>query len=131
MFRQRTSQVIVFALLLIGITLVGVAGMRDRPNAILEVVAENFVFSGNNPTLYAKPGSKVKLIFRNESRGVEHNLAIEGLDVETEILRPGEREDIIFSVPPQDTILTYSCYLHPIMEGKFVVGNPDTIVTSR
>ncbi len=130
-FRQRTSQVIVFALLLIGITLVAVAAMRDRPNTILEVVAENFVFRGNNPTLYAKPGSKVKLIFRNEAHGIEHHLAIEGLDVDTDILRPGEREEIIFSVPPRDTILTYSCYLHPIMQGKFVIGNPDTIVTSR
>ena len=129
-FRQITSQVIVFALLLLGITLFAVAAMRDRPNAIMEVVAENFVFRGNNPTLYAEPGSKVNLIFRNEARGIEHHLVIEGLGVETAILRPGEREEISFSVPMQDTVLTYSCYLHPIMEGKFVVGDPSTLRAS-
>ena len=129
-FRQITSQVIVFALLLIGITLFAVEGMWDRPNAIMEVVAENFVFRGNNPTLYAEPGSKVNLIFRNEARGIEHHLVIEGLDVETEVLRSGEREEISFSVPLRDTVLTYSCDLHPIMKGKFVVGSPHIPPTS-
>ena len=62
-FRQRFSQAIVFALLSIGITLAIVTAMRDSTNAIMEVVAENLVFRGNNPTLYAEPGSKVKFDF--------------------------------------------------------------------
>ena len=112
---------IVIALLLIGITFVTVMATRDNPNVIIEVVAENLVFRGNNPTLYAEPGSKVSLIFRNEARGIEHHLAIEGLDVDTDVLRPGESQEINFSVPLRDTVLTYSCYLHPTMKGKFVV----------
>ena len=120
-FRQRSSQAIVFALLSISITLAIVTAMRDSPNAIMEVVAENLVFRGNNPTLYAESGSKVKLIFRNEARGIEHQLAIEGMDVETDVLRPGESQEINFFVPLRDTVLTYSCYLHPTMKGKFVV----------
>ena len=123
-FRQRSSQAIVFALLSIGITLAIVTAMRDSPNAIMEVVAENLVFRGNNPTLYAEPGSKVNLIFRNEARGIEHHLAIEGLDVATDVLRPGESQEINFSVPQRDTVLTYGCYLHPMMKGKFVIGSP-------
>ena len=122
-FRQRSSQAIVFALLSIGITLAIVTAMRDSPNAIMEVVAENLVFRGNNPTLYAEPGSKVNLIFRNEARGIEHHLAIEGLDVATDVLRPGESQEINFSVPQRDTVLTYGCYLHPMMNGKFVIGS--------
>ena len=123
-FRQRFSQAIVFALLSIGITLAIVTAMRDSPNAIMEVVAENLVFRGNNPTLYAEPGSKVSLIFRNEALGIEHHLAIEGLGVETDVLRPGESQEINFSVPQRDTVLTYGCYLHPMMKGKFVIGSP-------
>ena len=130
-FRQKIPQVIVFALVLIGTTLFGVETIRDRPNAIIEVVADNLVFRGNNPTIFAEPGSKVKLIFRNESNGIEHDLAIEGLDVETGILRPGDREEITFSTPPRDTVLTYYCVLHPMMKGKFVVGNPSSISLSR
>ena len=114
---------IVFAMLLIGITLPTVMAMRDSPNVIMEVVAENFVFRGNNPTLYADPGSKVNLIFRNEARGIVHQLAIEGLDVETDVLRPGDSQEINFFVPLRDTVLTYSCYLHSTMKGKFVVGS--------
>jgi len=117
-------------MLLVGITLVAGESMRSRPNTVIEVVAENLVFRGNNPTLYAEPGSEVKLIFRNEARGIEHHLVIEGLGVETAILRPGEREEIIFSVPMRDTVLTYSCYLHPMMEGKFVVGDASTLSAS-
>ena len=113
-----------FALLLIGITLATVMSTRDSPNVIMEVVAENFVFRGNNPTLYAEPGSKVNLIFRNEARGIVHQLAIEGLDVETDVLRPGENQEINFYVPQRDTVLTYGCYLHPMMKGKFVIGSP-------
>ena len=114
---------IVIALLLIGITLATVMAMRDSPNVIMEVVAENFVFRGNNPTLYAESGSKVKLIFRNEAHGIEHQLAIEGMGVETDVLRTGESREINFFVPWRDTVLTYSCYLHPAMKGKFVVGS--------
>lgn len=133
-FRQRFSQVIVFALLSIGITLAIVTAKRDSPvlsawppalrTTIMEVVAENFVFRGNNPTLYAEPGSKVSLIFRNESLGIEHHLAIEGLDASTDVLRPGESQEINFSVPQRDTVLTYGCYLHPMMKGKFMIGSP-------
>ena len=112
---------IVFALVLIGITLATVMAMRDSPNVIMEVVAENFVFRGNNPTLYTEPGSRVNLTFRNAARGIEHQLTIEGLDVETDVLRPGESQEINFFVPLRDTVLTYSCYLHPTMKGKFVV----------
>ena len=129
-FRQRSSQAIVFALLSIGITLATVTAMRDSPNAIMEVVAENLVFRGNNPTLYAEPGSKVSLIFRNAARGIEHHLAIEGLDVDTDVLRPGESQEINFSVPLRDTVLTYSCYLHSTMKGKFVVGHDHIPTTS-
>ena len=130
-FRRRISLVTVFGLLLLGITLVAVEARRDRPNTIIEVVAEDLVFRGNNPTLYAESGSKVKLIFRNEARGIEHHLGIEGLKVETDVLRPGEREEISFVVPLRDTVLTYSCYLHPAMKGNFVVGNPSNISASR
>ena len=114
---------IVFALLLIGITFATVMPTRDRPNIIMEIVAEDFVFRGNNPMLYAESGSKVKLIFRNEAHGIEHQLAIEGMGVETDVLRPGESREINFFVPWRDTVLTYSCYLHPAMKGKFVVGS--------
>ena len=112
---------IVFALLSIGITLATVMAMRDSPNVIMEVVAENFVFRGNNPTLYTEPGSQVNLIFRNAARGIEHQLTIEGLEVETDVLRPGESQEINFFVPLRDTVFTYSCYLHPTMKGNFVV----------
>ena len=114
---------IVFAMLLIGITFATVMPTRDRPNVIMEIVAENFVFRGNNPTLYTEPGSQVNLTFRNAARGIEHQLAIEGLDVETDVLRPGESQEINFFVPLRDTVFTYSCYLHPTMKGKFVVGS--------
>ena len=123
---------IVFVLLLIGITFATVIPSsclsdclisRDRPNVIMEIVAEDFVFRGNNPMLYAETGSKVKLIFRNEAHGIEHQLAIEGMGVETDVLRPGESREINFFVPLRDTVLTYSCYLHPAMKGKFVVGS--------
>ena len=115
---------IVFALLLIGITLVTVMATRNSPNVIIEVVAENFVFRGNNPTLYAEPGSKVNLTFRNEALGIDHHFAIEDLNVETDVLRPGESQEINFSVPLRDTVLTYGCYLHPMMKGKFAIGSP-------
>ena len=40
-FRRRISLVTVFGLLLVGITLVSVEARRDRPNVIIEVVAED------------------------------------------------------------------------------------------
>ena len=128
-FSSRIPYVILLALVFCGATLlVAAASKKDSSTITIEVVAEDLVFRGNNPTLYAEPGSRVKLVFRNESSGIEHNFVIEGIGVETDILRPGEREEIIFTLPPRDTVLTYVCSLHPkMMRGIFVVGSPNII----
>jgi hypothetical protein len=108
-------------LLVLGGIAATVVWVRRKPTTTLELVAEDLVFRGKNPTLYAKPGGKVRLVFRNEANGVVHQFSIDELSVETAILQPGTVEEICFPVPAQERVFTYTCKLHPIMTGRFVL----------
>lgn len=111
---------------LVGVLSVVLLAAQKKPTTSLELVAEDLEFRGGNPTLYAKAGSKVRLVFRNEADGVVHQLAVEGLDVESSLLQPGTREEICFPAPSEERVLTYVCKLHPLMRGRLVIrrGEP-------
>lgn len=68
----------------------------------------------------------MRLVFRNEARGMLHEVTVPDLGIKSSILEYGEEERLDFQAPAQDTVLTYVCDMHPMMKGKLVVGNPDT-----
>ncbi len=101
-------------------------GCQREPVVVLELVADDLVFRGDNPDISARAGSRVTLLFRNEADGVIHQLAIPGLDLETEILQPGDSAELRFKAPKESTVLTYSCELHALMKGRIVIDDPDS-----
>ena len=116
---------------LVGIFCLGLAaaslvvGCAREPDVTLELVADDLVFRGDNPTLYVTTGAKVQLTLRNEADGVIHQLAIPELAVETRILQPYESQALQFRAPDLETTLTYTCQLHSLMAGKIVVASPE------
>ena len=121
---RRNRFVILGSLMLVGV----IAAVAVRVTAVDEVVtlvAVELVFRGDNPTLYVTAGSKVKLVFRNEADGVIHQVTLTDLDIETEILQPGESESICFRAPAAGGVLTYACTFHSLMTGQVVVRSGD------
>ena len=90
---------------------------------IIEILAKDMMFNQTNPTIYLKPGTKVRLILHNEDPGMEHDLVIEALNLKTAIIKEGETAILEFTVP-KDGKFAYICSLHPrMMKGFFMVSN--------
>jgi plastocyanin len=110
------------AALLAGAVVVAVAVAHSRPTATMEVIADDLEFRGPNPTLHGEPGARVRLTFRNASRGIIHELVINDLKVKTGVLQPGETAEVCFTLPQREGTYAYACSLHSLMKGELVVG---------
>lgn len=88
------------------------------------LISENMEFRSENQDLRFPAGSRLHLIFRNQDRGIRHQVAIPELHVETPIIRSGEEVDRTFFLPGRDTILQIECPLHPMMSSRIIVENP-------
>jgi plastocyanin len=75
-----------------------------------------------NPSLQFKPGEQIKLTFRNEDAGMEHDFAIPGWGLATKRLQ-GEGQDVVaFTVPGRAESGKYACTPHSeMMNGQVVV----------
>tara|TARA_B100000809_G_C14658832_1_gene358820 strand:- start:29 stop:466 length:438 start_codon:yes stop_codon:yes gene_type:complete len=101
------------------------AGNLKRPEAVVTVVvvAKDMKFNQTNPTIYIRPGTKIRLILRNEDPGMRHDLVLEALGLETPILKEGESAILEFVVEDEG-LFEYICSLHPVlMRGILMVSD--------
>ncbi len=109
----------------LGVLMAWIPGSPSTESSETEVtlVAEGFVWNGDNPTLRFSKGSPVSVIVRNdEGPGVYHTLKFAGFGAASaEMLAPGESDTLRFT-PDADGIFSYTCSLHPgQMTGEVVV----------
>ena len=79
-------------------------------------------FGRTNPTITVKAGRKITIVLRNDDPGMQHDLLIEGLDVEIEVISFGETTRLTFTAPREPGVYVYLCSFHPIsMRGVFIV----------
>jgi len=64
-------------------------------------------FSFNPASISVKAGEKIKITFRNNGRS-PHNLVVEGLNIGTKTISPGQTETIEFTAPSSGTY-TFFC----------------------
>ncbi|HCN09915.1 MAG TPA: hypothetical protein DIT01_18475 [Lentisphaeria bacterium] len=101
------------------------AGSLKRSEAVVTVivVAKDMKFNQTNPTIYVRPGTKIRLILRNEDPGMRHDLVLEALGLETPIIKEGESAVLEFVVVDEG-LFEYICSLHPVlMKGILVVSD--------
>ena len=68
-----------------------------------------------NPTIEVKAGERVRVIVRNEDRGLTHNFAVPVLGAELTLLRWNESDDLIFEAPDKPGAYEYVCMPHQLM----------------
>lgn len=75
-----------------------------------------------NPSLQFKAGERIRLTFRNEDTGMEHDFAIPGWQLATKRLA-GKGEDVVeFRVPGDGASGRYACTPHSeMMNGQVIV----------
>jgi plastocyanin len=80
-----------------------------------------------NPTLEVKAGERVRVVLRNEDRGMTHDFAVPKLQVVTDLLRWNESGDVAFEIPDVPGTYEYVCNPHRLMmAGRIVVVTSDS-----
>jgi len=76
-----------------------------------------------NPTLYARPGERVRVILRNTDVGMSHDFVIRSWSVKTRLLKGKGEDRIEFTVPGTRGAHVYTCSPHAGMMGGTIVVN--------
>ena len=108
------------AVALVAAAVVTSAGAREDVREI-HLVARGMAFyldadpATANPTLAVKPGERVRFVLRNETTGIDHDLAIASLGVGLSPLAVGNTASFDLQVPDQPGRHEYACRPHAIM----------------
>jgi hypothetical protein len=112
------------AVLLFGVF--AVALTRPAPRAItLTVRGMAFYLDGNdqpNPTITLHAGERVRVVLRNEERGVRHDFAVPAMSAALDPIGWNESSDVTFVAPATPGTYDYWCRPHMLMmRGKIIV----------
>ena len=103
------------------------SGLSPEPRAIHLVVKDmTFYVEGDktpNPTLYARPGERLRLILRNTESGMSHDFTIESWKVHTRVLKGASEDTVEFTVPETRGSHAYRCTPHAAMMNGTIIVN--------
>ena len=68
-----------------------------------------------NPTIEVKAGERIRVVLRNEDRGMTHDFAVPALTVVTDLVRWNETADVAFDIPGEPGVYEYVCNPHRLM----------------
>lgn len=94
------------------------------PLRTITLSMKNYAFNRVNPTIYLRPGERVKFVVRNDedpSAPVKHDFEIPALGVGPKPeLSPGQIREVTVTAPLEGTF-SYGCATHRGMGGKIVI----------
>jgi plastocyanin len=76
-----------------------------------------------NPTIYARPGERIRLVLDNTESGMSHDFRIDAWRVHTRLLKGKGQDSIEFTVPDARGSHAYRCTPHQEMMNGTVVVN--------
>mgnify|MGYP001343543329 FL=1 len=68
-----------------------------------------------NPTIEVKAGERVRVVLRNQDRGMRHDFAVPSLDVALKTTNWNESADVVLDAPIQPGTYEYVCRPHSLM----------------
>ena len=68
-----------------------------------------------NPTIEVKAGERVRIVVRNQDRGMTHDFAIPAITAAMNASRWNESSDVTFDVPETPGTYQYECRPHRLM----------------
>jgi plastocyanin len=102
--------------------------MSKTPSREITLVARGMAFylegdpNTPNPTIRLSAGETVRVVLRNEDRGMTHDFAVPALDEALGATDWDETEDVTFDVPATPGTYEYVCRPHMLMmRGTIVV----------
>jgi plastocyanin len=126
--RRPTVRVLSILFLVGGIALAALAAGSKSDVRDIRLVARGVTFYVDgrpeaNPVLRVEAGERIRLLFRNEDRGMAHNFAVSGWRLSQALpLEPGETASVVVRVPDHAGRYTYVCTPHAaLMHGVIEV----------
>lgn len=114
-----TTAVIAGAVLLLFAALLPAAGRTPSREITLVAKGMTFYLEGRpdepNPTIHVKAGEHVRVVLRNDDRGMKHYFAVPAIDAEMKVVNWNERGEIAFDVPASPGTYEYICRPHSLM----------------
>jgi plastocyanin len=75
-----------------------------------------------NPTLTFTAGDRVRIVFKNQDRGIQHNFAVPSFKAELDPIGWNESDDLVLDVPKTPGTYDYWCRPHMMMmRGSIIV----------
>ena len=68
-----------------------------------------------NPTITVKAGETVRVVLKNQDRGMTHDFAVPALDAGMRLINWNETDDVTFDVPSTPGTYEYFCNPHRLM----------------
>jgi plastocyanin len=113
------------AMVLVGALVTAVTPTPDREIAL---VARGMAFYllddplTPNPTIRLKAGERVRVVLRNEDRGITHDFAVPAIDAALDRIDWKEENAVTFDVPETPGLYEYTCRPHTLMmRGQIIV----------
>ena len=113
----KTAATIV-AVLLLAVLL---PALTATPTRAITLVARGMAFyiegdaSTPNPTIEVKAGERVRIVLRNQDRGMTHDFAVPALAAAMDAIRWNESGDVTFDVPETPGAYEYECRPHRLI----------------
>jgi plastocyanin len=95
--------------------------MSQAPAREITLVARDMAFyaAGDferpNPVIEVKAGERVRVVVRNEERGMTHDFAVPAIGAAVDLLDWNEQGDVTFEVPSTPGTYEYVCRPHLLM----------------
>ena len=77
-----------------------------------------------NPTLTFKAGDRVRIVLRNQDRGIQHNFAMPSVKAELDPIGWNQSADVVLTVPDIPGTYEYWCRPHMMMMRGTIIVSP-------
>jgi plastocyanin len=124
-----TSKLITVGVLvvLVGALVTVTAAVNRSEEREITLVARGMAFyllgdpTTPNPTITVNAGERVRIVLRNDDRGMTHDFAVPAVDAALDPIDWNEQEDVAFDVPATPGRYEYMCRPHMLMMRGLIV----------
>ena len=121
--RQTVLKLVVMAVIVLG----AIAFASTRPSREITLVVRGMAFyvegrDEPNPMLFVNPGERVRVVVKNQDRGIRHDFAVPVSGAALEPLQWNQSDEVVFDAPDTPGKYDYWCRPHmTMMRGSIVV----------
>jgi plastocyanin len=106
------------------------AAVSQTPDREITLVARGMAFYLEedpvhpNPTLTVKAGERVRVVLKNDDRGITHDFAVPALDAAVPQVGWNNHADVTIHIPDHPGRYDYKCQPHSLMMHGIIVVEP-------